>query len=294
MMTETATAVEILGLEKHFRGFSLGPMDLRVPQGAIYGLIGPNGAGKTTAINLIMGMCKKDAGSIRVFGMDHVAQEAEVKKKVGYVNPELILWPWGRVYRLINFVRFFYSDWDDAYCEDLLRRLHIGPDEKIHTLSFGARIKLGLVLALSHRPALLLLDEPLAGLDAVSRQEIFDEILAAVQDEHRSVLISSHDLHDLERVTDHIGFLHQGRMVLEGQTSDIVDRYRQVNAMAQNGRSPGDIAGIRVLQRDEKRYRMLVDTEAVPLDRLAALGFTPINVQAVTLEELFVMLVKES
>ena len=222
-------AIDIRNLEKRFAQFKLGPLDLTVPQGAVYGLIGPNGAGKTTTINLIMGMGEKDAGSIRVFGMDHLGQEVAVKKRVGYVAPDLILTAWKTVRRLIAFVRPFYSDWDDAYCEDLMRRLGIGWNDRIASLSYGNATKLRLILALAHRPDLLLLDEPMAGLDAVSKQEVFQEIFDAVQDENRSVLISSHDLHDLERITDHIGFLNRGRMMLEGPTADIVSRYRLVD-----------------------------------------------------------------
>jgi ABC-type Mn2+/Zn2+ transport system ATPase subunit len=101
------------------------------------------------------------------------------------------------------------SDWDDAYCTDLLKRLRIGERDRISTLSFGSRTKLALVIALSHHPDLLLLDEPLAGLDALSKQEVFAELLRVVQDDDRTVIISSHDLHDLERLTDHIGIINE-------------------------------------------------------------------------------------
>ncbi|MBN2309642.1 MAG: ABC transporter ATP-binding protein, partial [Candidatus Hydrogenedentes bacterium] len=154
--------LKIRGLEKSFSAFHLGPLDLTVPKGAIYGFIGPNGAGKTTTIDLIMGMGREQAGTIEVFGLDHRGDEVAVKKQVGYVSPDLIFVAWLTVKRLIKFYRGFYEDWDDAYCADLMSRLGIGWDDKIATLSYGARTKLGLVLALSHKPALLLLDEPLA------------------------------------------------------------------------------------------------------------------------------------
>ncbi len=291
--------IVIRGLEKSFSNFKLGPLDLTVPQGAIYGLIGPNGAGKTTTIDLIMGMGRKDAGSIEVFGLDHIKEEVAVKARIGYVSPDLVFNAWGKVKRAVAFIRGFYPDWDDPYCIELLHRLKLGWEERIGTLSFGAKTKLGLLLALSHRPSLLLLDEPLAGLDAVSKQEVFTELLAAVQDEQRTVLISSHDLHDLERFADHIGIIDKGKLLLEGPTADLVERFRMVDCIAPNGQILTDAPGLRVQKRDGNRWRVLCDQapdKGTPsgIDQLQAAGFTDITATPVTLEELFVALVKDN
>jgi len=344
------------GLEKSFpEVFKLGPVDITVPKGAIYGYIGPNGAGKTTTIDLIMGMGRNDAGTIDVFGLDHIKDEVAIKKQVGYVSPDLVFNAWGKVKRLIGFIRSFYPDWDDDYCTELMRRMRIGWDDKIATLSFGARTKLGLVLALSHRPALLLLDEPLAGLDAVSKQEMFTELLDAVQDENRTVFISSHGLSDIERFTDHLGILNNGQLMLEGPTAELVERYRMVDCVFEGGGKQGlfgvaprlseralaedekqglsqasgkqglsqasespsetglslfsqasespsetglslfsrDLPGARLLNQDGARCRLLVDTTQDAIERLKTLGATNIAASPVTLEELFVALLKE-
>src|SRR5918993_4210967 len=145
----SSNALEIRGLKKSFRRFTLGPIDLTVPRGVIYGFVGPNGAGKTTTIDLMLGMGAKDAGSIRVFGLDHLEDELGVRRHVGYVSPDLDYQRWGRVGRAIRFVKGFYPSWDDEYCERLMTNLHLSSDERIVQLSFGARIKLSLVLALS-------------------------------------------------------------------------------------------------------------------------------------------------
>src|SRR5688572_23741586 len=113
-------AIEIRGLTKAFPRFNLGPLDLAIPRGAIYGLIGPNGAGKTTAIDLVFGMGSNDAGEIRVLGMDHRADAVEIKRRVAYVSPDVSFQVWGTVGRAIRFVRGFFPDWDDAYCARLL------------------------------------------------------------------------------------------------------------------------------------------------------------------------------
>jgi len=268
-------------------------LDLTVPKGAIYGLIGPNGAGKTTTIDLIMGMGAKDSGTIAVFGMDHIRDEVEVKKRIGYVGPDLSYGPWGKVGRAIRFIRAFYADWDDAYCADLMRRLKLKAEDRIGTLSFGSRTKLAVLLALSHRPHLLLLDEPLAGLDAISKQEVFTELLQAVQDENRTVVISSHDLHDIERFADHIGIIHNGQLLIEGHTDTLVSGFCMVDCVSSNGADWSKRPGVYVQKREGNRWRLLVQTEIDVVERLKASGATDIATAPVTLEELFVGLVKE-
>ncbi len=286
----SASALEIRGLCKRYARFTLGPLDLTVPRGAIYGFVGPNGAGKTTTIDLVMGMGTKDAGTISVLGLDHRRDEVAVKRQVGYVSPDLNFQPWGRVHRVLQFVRGFYPSWDAAYCDRLLQTFRIAPDQKISTLSFGTRTKLALVLALAWRPPLLILDEPTAGLDAISKQEIFAELLAAVRDEDRSVCISSHGIADLERFADHVGMIKDGRLVFEGATADIVERYRIVDFVADHDVRFDDAPGVVVQRRDEQRWRVLLDRRRASVDVILSRGGRPIGDAPVTLEELFVAL----
>jgi ABC-2 type transport system ATP-binding protein len=284
-------AIKIRGLTKSFPGFELGPLDLTVPTGAIYGLVGPNGAGKSTTIDLLMGMGAPASGTMEVFGLDHRRDEVAVKAKIGYVSPELVFNAWRKIGPLIQFIRAFYPDWDDVYCAALMQRLKLDTDDRIATLSFGARTKLALLLALSHRPALLLLDEPMSGLDTTSKQMIYKEFLDVVQDEARTVLISSHDLHDLERFADHIGILNKGKLLLEGPTDTLVNRFVTVDATTNGQNISSRKKGVYRPERAGHRTRMLVDTEVLPLAELGDLGITDIVTAPVTLEELFVGLV---
>ncbi len=286
-------AIEIRGLEKSFSRFKLGPLDLNVPRGAIYGLIGPNGAGKTTTIDLIMGMGRESAGTIRVLGFDHIKEEVEMKRRTGYVSQDIYYDAWKKVGRIVNFFRGFYPDWDDVYCRRLLDSLKLDWGAKIPTLSFGERTKLSLILALSHRPELLLLDEPTAGLDALSKRQIFGELLEAVQDENRTVLISSHGLADVERFTDHIGIINNGKLLLEGRTTEIVERYKLVDFHSPDGFNPENITGIFVQEQQENRWRVMMDMQGEALDQIKALGATDISTAPVTLEDIFVALVRE-
>lgn len=288
----SGNAVEIRGLEKAFPSFKLGPLNMTVPAGAIYGFVGPNGSGKTTTIDLIFGMGARDAGSIRVMGLDHVEDEVAVKRQTAYVGPDLFYQPWGRVGSVIQFVRGFYPTWDQAYCERLMATLEIGANDRVRTLSFGTRIKLSLLLALAWRPKVLILDEPTVGLDAVSKQAIFAELLAAVQEEERTVLISSHGLADVERFADHLGMIKNGRLLVEGSTSEVIGRFRMVDFRAEDAGRVADQPGVFVQRRDDQRWRVLLDLQRASLDRLRSLGVTPLADAPVTLEELFIALAR--
>ncbi len=286
-------AIQIRGLEKHFGRFHLGPLDLTVPQGAVYGLIGPNGAGKTTTLDLILGLGCEDSGSIKVLGLDHRRDEVAMKQQVGYASPDVLFQAWGKVGKLLQFVRGFYPSWDDAYCQHLLTTLNVGLNERIRALSFGARMKLGLVLALAWRPRLLILDEPTAGLDAVSKKQVFAELLAAVQDEERTVLISSHHLADVERFADHIGMIRDGKLLLEGPTAEVVERFQMLDFVTENGRDLASAPGFFIQKHERDRWQALVDTQLNTKEAMMARGARQITSTPVTLEDVFVALARK-
>ena len=280
-------AIEIRGLSKSFPRFTLGPLDLTVPAGAMYGLVGPNGAGKTTTLDLIFGLGLREAGDIRVLGLDHKKDEVAMKRIAAYVSPHTSYVPWKLVGRAIQFVRGFYPEWDQEYCDDLLRRFKIDKEEEIATLSLGNAIKLGVVLALARRPKVLIMDEPTMGLDAISKRELFAELLALMGDEEHTVLISSHNLTDLERFTDHIGIINEGTLLLEGATDHLLESHRQIS-FTLAGKPP---AGARRVKRDGDEVHALTDSADEYVEALDGCGATGVTVQPVTLEELFVGLV---
>ena len=289
-------AIEIQGLIKRHAAFTLGPLDLTVPRGAIYGLIGPNGAGKTTIIDMIFGMGKNDAGQIRVLGLDHLTDAVALKRRAAYVSPDLNFQVWGGVGKAIRFVRGFFPDWDDAYCAALMTAFQLHHHDPIATLSFGAKTKLSLLLALARRPAVLILDEPTTGLDAISKQQVFSELLKAVEDGERTVLISSHGLSDIERFADHIGLIKNGRMLLEGRTDEIVDRFRLVEFFLASGAALENPlpAGLTLLRGCENRWLALLDQHSAAQPWLETRGAQNLTFTRLTLEDLFVALVKET
>lgn len=286
----TAPALEVSGLEKHYPRFGLGPLDLTVPPGSIYGLIGPNGAGKTTLIDLIFGMGSPDAGTIKVCGYDHERDEVAVKQRAAYVGPDLNFIAWGKIGRAIRFNRGFRPTWDDGYCARLMQDFGISADDRIGTLSFGGRTKLALLLALAWRPPLLVLDEPTTGIDAHSKKAVFAEMLNIVRDEARTVFISSHQISDLERFADRVGVLHKGRLVAEGSTGELVDRHVQAEWVAENADAFAHTPGLTVQERDGPNWRGVLDTLTCPLHTLELRGARDVRTQPLTLEDLFLAL----
>lgn len=218
-------AIVLKGVERRLGDFALGPLDLTVPRGAVLAFVGPNGAGKTTTLDLLMGMGKADRGEIGVLGFTMPRDEVAVKSRIAYVSPDLNFTPWGSVGRALDFVRGFYPDWDSQRCERLLEEFSVARKERIAALSFGARIKLSLVMALSRDAELLLLDEPTVGLDVNARLLLFRELRDFVKRQDRAVVISSHQLSDLEKLADHVAILNKGKLVAALPMAELVKRH---------------------------------------------------------------------
>jgi ABC-2 type transport system ATP-binding protein len=285
-------AVEFQGIQKSFGlNFSLGPLTLDVPRGSIYALIGPNGAGKSTALNMLMGMGEPTSGSIRVLGRDIREAEVEIKRRTAYVSPDMDYRAWGTVGRAIDFVRGFYPDWNAARCEELQFAFDVHRGTRVDALSFGARMKFALVLALSRDAELLVLDEPTLGLDAIARRQLFAELLKFMTGEGRTILISSHQLTDLERFADHAAIVNRGRLLTSGRMDRLVERYRQYDARVVRD-TVIDVPGIFVTDRQGDRVRLLVDQDLVSPAALEAIDIELLTVVPLTLEDLFLSLIK--
>jgi ABC-2 type transport system ATP-binding protein len=290
----SASAIEFQDVLKSFGlTFSLGPLSLNVPCGSIYALIGPNGAGKSTALNMLMGMGQPGLGNIRVLGRDILEDEVEIKRRTAYVSPDMDYRPWGTVGRAIDFVRGFYPDWNAARCEELQFTFGVHRDSRVEALSFGARMKLALVLALSRDAELLVLDEPTLGLDAIARRQLFAELLKFMAGDGRTILISSHQLTDLERFADHAAIMNQGRLLTSGRMDQLVERYRQFDARIVCD-TPLSVPGVSVIDRQADRVRLLVDQDAASPEGLEALHLEVLAEVPLTLEDLFLALIKSA
>lgn len=285
-------ALEVSALQKRFPKFTLGPVSLTVPTGAIYGLIGPNGAGKTTLLDQIFGIGSPDSGGIRLLGFDHDRDEVALKQNAAYVGPDLNYRVWKNVGKTIRFIRGFRPTWDEDYCARLMEQFELSDSDAISSLSFGGRTKLSLLLALAWHPKVLVLDEPTTGLDAHAKQILFAELLSIVRDESRTVIISSHQISELERFTDIVAILDQGRLLAEGPTSELVERHLQVEFEAENSLAIQQLTGLTLQDHDGIQWRGVIDVETCPRDRLIENGALHLRTQPLTLEELFLALTR--
>lgn len=200
---------------------ALAGVSLSLPRGAVYGLVGANGAGKTTLIRHLLGLLRAEAGAVRVFGLDPVQDPVAVLSRIGYLSEENDLPGWMRVDELLRYTRAFYPAWDDAYAEELRGTFALDPAAKIRNLSKGEKARAGLLVALAHRPELLILDEPSSGLDPIARRDILGAVIRTIAHEGRTVLFSSHLLDEVEEVADHVTMISHGRVVLSGSLDDI-------------------------------------------------------------------------
>ena len=221
------SVITVSGLTRCFGSkTALDSVSLSLPRGAVYGLVGANGAGKTTLIKHILGLLRAQSGSVRVFDLDPVADPVAVLSRIGYLSEENDLPGWMRVDELIRYSRAFYPDWDDAYAEELRQTFALDPAAKIRTLSKGQKARAGLLVALSHRPELLVLDEPSSGLDPIVRRDILGAVIRTIADEGRTVLFSSHLLEEVEEVADHVTMISEGRIALSAPLEAIRETHR--------------------------------------------------------------------
>jgi ABC-2 type transport system ATP-binding protein len=192
----------------------------------VHGLVGANGAGKTTLIKHVLGLLRAESGSVRVFGHDPVADPVAVLSRIGYLSEENDLPAWMRLDELIRYSRAFYPAWDDAYAEELRQAFALDPQARIKNLSRGQKARAGLLVALAHRPELLVLDEPSSGLDPIVRRDILGAVMRTIAHEGRTVLFSSHLLDEVEQVADHVTMISHGTIVLSATLSEIKESHR--------------------------------------------------------------------
>jgi len=214
-------------LSKAFRHTeAVNALDLDVPEGSIYALIGPNGAGKTTTIKLLMNILRASSGSAEILGRDSRRLSPREFARIGYVSENQEMPEWMTVDYFLRYLKPFYPTWDDALAADLVRQFELPGDRKLRHLSRGMRMKASLASSLAYRPELVVLDEPFTGLDALVRDEFTRTLLDRA--EGTTILISSHDLAEIENFASHVGYIEEGRLRFTEEMSVLADRFRQV------------------------------------------------------------------
>ncbi len=285
--------IDVTGLHKQFGSkMVLNGVDLQIPRGRVIGLLGLNGSGKSTLIKCLLGLLKPTRGSITVLGRDAWHLDDEQKIHIGYVPQEITLYPWMTVRQTVDYVSAFYKTWDTKWSDELLRRWDLPLHDRFGPLSVGQKQKLALVLALGHRPELLILDEPVASLDPVARRWFLESILEMAADEQHTVLFSTHITSDLERVASHVALMKDGKVVFHDELDVLKDQVKRLRLQAATD-LPASFA-VRGSLRTEVEGRHAVVTVPLVSDELIVelkqRWTADVAVEDLNLEEIFLEL----
>lgn len=271
-------------VEKQFDNFHLGPLDLDIKRGSVLGLIGENGAGKSTSIRLILSNIEEKEGEIYIFGKKKKDLTENERKKIAFVFDDLYL-PQDMNLRQVEKFHslFFGSLWESNMFWNLVEKFDLPIDKDLKLFSRGMQMKTSLILALSHNADLLILDEATSGLDPIARDDILDLLLDFIQDENKSILISSHILSDLEKIADEIAFIHKGKIIFLENKEDLKEKY-----------------GIATLTKDEfesldKRAIVGVRKHSFGIECLIEKSLVPegLDMDKARIEDIMVFMIKE-
>ncbi len=288
-----SVAFSLKGVSKRYDPFVLQPLDLDLPEGQIMGLVGVNGAGKTTLLRLLAGLTLPDAGRIEVLGLPMPAEQVRVKAQLGLASEDMRLYGSRTLAWHMDFMRSLYPAWDARYAEHLLRRFDLRADQKLAGCSHGQRVKALLLLTLARRPRLLLLDEPTTGLDPVARAEVLEALADVLLDERRSVLFSSHQTAEVERLADRIGFLHRGRLLACEDKEQYLGRWRRLLGQGSVPETVAQWPEVAQLRRSGSLVELRVREHGEALlQRLAGAGLQLRSIEPMSLEEIFVTTVR--
>jgi ABC-2 type transport system ATP-binding protein len=283
--------IVVEGLVKRFgKTVALDGLDLRVRRGEVHGFLGPNGAGKSTTIRVLLGLLRKDAGEVHLFGGDPWREAAHLHRRLAYVPGDVNLWPNLTGGQAIDLLGRLRGGLDETRRAELIERFELDPTKKGRSYSKGNRQKVALVAALSSDVELLLLDEPTSGLDPLM-EAVFQEYVDRFRDDGRAVLLSSHILAEVERLCDRVSIIRAGRCVESGTLADL--RHLTRTSISAELATPPD--GLRelphvhdlVIEGTRARFEVETDGLDAALDALQAAGVRSLTSQPPTLEELF-------
>ena len=277
-------ALEIRNLTKSYPGFTLDHLNLTLPCGCILGLIGENGAGKSTTIKLILDMIHKDGGTVTILGRDNGEHIELIKEEIGVVTDEAGIPECLTVEQVGKVMKHTFRNWDEAEYARLIGKLSLPEKKQFKDFSRGMKMKLAIAVAMSHHSRLLILDEATSGLDPVVRDEVVEMFSDFTRDEDHSILISSHIVSDLEKLCDYVAFLHRGKLLLCEEKDRLLEEYGLIHCTAEELRNlPAET--VRYKKENPYGAEAMVRRDGIP---------DGISVSPVSIEELFVFMVKEA
>ena len=281
--------IEVRGLVKSYGSFrALDGLDASVPDGAVYGLVGPNGAGKSTLIRHLAGIYRQDAGTVLIGG-EPVYENPAVKGRIAYIPDEVFYYGQASAMDMMRFYRDMYPHFDRQRFDALGELFRLDPKCPIRRLSKGMQKQAAFWLALSARPEILILDEPVDGLDPVMRRQVWNLVLADVAENGTTVLISSHNLRELEDVCDHVGIMNGGKVLLEHALAELQANIVKVLVALPDGAELPE--GLDILHRSSQGHlhTLIVHGDAAEVtNRLSTAQPQYLDVVPLTLEEIFI------
>ena len=287
-------AIKTEGLSKRFgKKMAVDDLNLEVCKGSVYGFLGRNGAGKTTAIKMLLGLLQSNSGKISVLNLDPLKKSTEIKRRVGYVAENQKMYDWMTIEEIMGFSGSFYPTWDTNLAEELLRKFELPRKEKLKNLSRGMYGKVALLLALSHNPELLILDDPTSGLDAVVRREFLEGIVEIIREENRTVFFSTHIINEIERVADYIGIVEEGKLLTASSLDDLKSSVKKVRLIFED-KIPEKIEIDGLLQMEKSGHELVLTLKEFQKERLETLRrYSPKSTEVIDLglEDIFVSLV---
>ena len=277
--------LQIKDLTKSYRDFKLDRVSFSIPKGSIMGLIGENGAGKSTTINAILGLIKKDKGTVRFWGKE-LDSSKQIKENIGVVFDGINFYETLTPEKVGKICAAAYKQWDSSTYRKFLERFSLSKGKEIKTLSKGMKMKLSIAAALSHRPKLLILDEATSGLDPVMRADILEIFAEFVREGGHSILMSSHITTDLEKVADYITFIHRGKVLFCKRKSELCRDYGMIRCESDLFEK-FDRADILAYRREGNQWNILVGDKEMAKNK-----YKNVVVDTITIEDMLLMYVK--
>jgi len=279
--------IQLLNVHKRFgKTAVLKGVNLSIERGQIFALLGRNGAGKTTAIRLLMGLLNRDGGSISVLGRDPQQEPLGVRAAVGFLAEDQQMFGWMTIAEILGFLAPFYPTWDRALADRFIREFELPRTQRIKNLSKGQNVRLGLALALAHRPELVILDDPALGLDPIMRKEFNRDLIAHLQGEGATVLYSSHLLYEVEPIADAVAILHDGVIIKQAATEALRSDVKQVVMTADEFAAHGGTLTCLDVQRQRGEVAITIENAATTIERLTTEG-TSHRVIDLNLDDIF-------
>jgi ABC-type multidrug transport system ATPase subunit len=296
-MNSPAPIIEIENLAYNYgRAEAVHDLSLTVGSGRCYGLFGRNGAGKTTTMKCLLNLLRPKGGQVRVFGLVPARHEVEVKRRLAYVPDQVAFYPWMSVRETLDYLASFRAHWNRKIEQELFKRFHLDPAQRIGDLSKGQRTQVALIAAVCPETELLVLDEPTSGLDPIVRREFIETVIGAYQEGdpgNRTIFVSTHLITEFEGLIDEFTIIDRGRAVLTLDSDQARERYQKIQARFAQSPPELDLKGALRVRRNGRELELIVNGGGPELvERLLQHHPESLSTEALTLEEVFVATLK--